>query len=380
MARKRGQNEGSIFQRESDGRWCGVISLGWENGRRKRKHFYGVTVAAVQEQLLKARSDHSRGLPVVIERQTVVQFLEHWREQSLKPGAKPRSYESFSTIIEKHIAPELGRIRLDKLSPQQVQSLLNRKLKAGLSAQTVVNIRTVLRSALAQALKWGLVARNAAALVDPPRIVRPKAHALTAEQARVLLDTAREGRFEAIYVLALTLGMRRGEILGLSWSDVDLDNRALRVNQAVQRLKDGLKITELKTERSRRAIALPDGVVRVLKTRRTRQIQERLMAGLRWQSTGLVFTNPNGGPLEPITLHRDYKKLLKASGLPEETRFHDLRHSAASLLLAQGVQLRVIMELLGHSSIALTANTYSHVMPAAMRDVADRMDAIFANA
>jgi hypothetical protein len=133
--------------------------------------------AAVREQLLKARSDHSLGLPVAIDRQTVAQFLEHWREHSLKPSAKPRSYESFSTIIEKHITPELGRVRLDKLNPQQVQALLNRKLKADLSGQTVVNIRTVLRSALSQALKWGLVARNAAALVDPPRIVRPKAYA-----------------------------------------------------------------------------------------------------------------------------------------------------------------------------------------------------------
>jgi integrase len=172
--------------------------------------------------------------------------------------------------------------------------------------------------------------------------------------------------------------MRRGEILGLSWPDLDLDNRTLRVHRAVQRLNKGLQITDVKTERSRRTIALPEGVIPVLKDRRVRQLEERLKAGLRWQDTGLVFTNPNGGPLEPITLHRNYKRLLKAAGLPVEMRFHDLRHSAASLLLAQGVQLRIIMELLGHSSIALTANTYSHVMPAAMQEVARTMDGIFA--
>lgn len=223
-----------------------------------------------------------------------------------------------------------------------------------------------------------MIARNAAALVDPRRIVRPKAHALAPEEARALLEAAGEKRFEAIYALALALGMRRGEILGLSWANIDLDTRVLRVNQAVQRLKDGLRITEVKTERSRRAIALPDSVVRALKTRRAHQLEERLKAGLRWQDTGLVFTNPNGGPLEPITLHRDYKRILKAAGLSVETRFHDLRHSAASLLLAEGVQLRVIRQLLGHSSIALTANTYSHVMPAMMREAAEKMDAVLA--
>lgn len=379
--KKRGQNEGSIFKRK-DGRWCGQINLGWEKGRRKRKTYYGGTAAEVREALLKARSDQSHNLPVAVERQTVAQFLAHWLEQSLKPRARQRTFESFGTIIEKHINPHIGRIQLDKLSPQHVQGLLGSKSKSGgaggrgLSAQTVVNIRTVLRSALNQAVKWGLLARNVAALVDSPRISRPKAHALSVEEARVLIDGARGKRFEGIYVLALTLGMRRGEILGLAWTDLDLDNRVLRVNRAVQRLKDGLKITDVKTERSRRSIALPDSVVRVLKERRLRQLEERLKAGLNWRDLGLVFTNPTGGPLEPITLHRDYKQLLKAAGLPVETRFHDLRHSAASLLLAQGVQLRIIMELLGHSSIALTANTYSHVMPAAMRATAETMDAL----
>jgi integrase len=376
VKRKRNAGEGSIFQRESDGRWCGVLNLGWDKGRRKRKYFYGTTAAEVQEQLLKARSDHARGLPVAVDRQTIEKYLANWLEQTLRANAKVRSYESFSTIIRKHIVPDIGPVRLDKLTPQQVQSLLNAKIKAGLSAQTVVNIRTVLRSALAQALKWGLVARNAAALVDPPRIVRPTAYALKADESRALLEAARGQQFEAIYLLALTLGMRRGEILGLSWAEIDFENRILRVSQALQRLETGLSITEVKTERSRRSLAMPESVVRTLKTRRARQLEERLKGGSKWQETGLVFTNPNGGPLEPITLHRDYKRLLKAANLPVATRFHDLRHSAASLLLAEGVQLRVIMELLGHSSIALTANTYSHVMPAAMRDVAKKMDAI----
>jgi integrase len=165
MAGKRGQNEGSIFRRK-DGRWCGVLNLGWEDGRRKRKHFYGDTAAEVHEQLLKARSDKSSGLPIAFERQTVAQFLDDLLEHALRARAKPRSYESFSTIVRLHIKPSLGKLQLQKLAPQQIQKLLDEKNTAGLSAQTVTSIRTVLRSALSQAVKWNLVSRNSAALVN----------------------------------------------------------------------------------------------------------------------------------------------------------------------------------------------------------------------
>ena len=385
----RGRNEGSIFKRK-DGRWVGSLNLGWENGKRKRRHFYAATAADVQAQLLKARSDQSRGLPVATERQTVAQFLEGWLEHTLKTRARPRSVESFTAIVNRHIVPVLGKIRLDKLTPEQLQALLEKKRqpykvkskggkeveKHGLSPQTIANIRTVLRSALGQALRWGMVARNVATLIDAPRIPRPQTHALDIDGARKLLEAARGDRFEAIIILALTLALRRGEILGLRWSDVDFEGRALRVNQALQRIGGSLQVTEVKTERSRRVVAIPESVVRALKTRRAQQAQERVLAGPQWKDSDLAFTNPTGGPLEPITLHREYKRMLKAAGLPTNVRFHDLRHTAASLLLAQGVHLRVIMELLGHSSISLTANTYSHVMPAAMRDVADKMEAI----
>jgi len=390
MARgRRGAQEGSIFQRK-DGRWVGSLNLGWETGKRKRKHFYAATAAEVRDQLLKARTDQSQGLPVVTERQTIAQFLVGWLDLTLKPRAKPRSVESFTSIVNKHIVPELGRIRLDKLTPQHVQALLEKKRqpykkktrtgktveKRGLGPQSIANIRTVLRSALGQALKWGMVPRNVATLIDPPRIPRPKTHAIDADGARKLLEVARGERFEAILVVAVTLGLRRGEILGLRWSDVDFESRVIRVNQALQRVGGKLQVTEVKTERSRRVVAVPDSVIRALKIRRAQQAQERLIAGLKWMDSDLTFTNPTGGPLEPITLHRDFKRLLSIAELSTNTRFHDLRHTAASLLLAEGVHLRMIMELLGHSSISLTANTYAHVMPAAMRDVADRMESI----
>jgi integrase len=385
-SKKRGQNEGSVFERK-DGRWCGLLSLGWENGKRKRKSFYGATAAEVQVQLLQARSDHSRGLPVAIERQTVEQYLDHWLEHTVKAKAKPRSHESFSTIARLHIKPALGRIQIQKLAPQHIQKLLDEKSKKGLSAQTVTNIRTVLRSALSQALKWNLVSRNSAALVNAPRIPRLEVKPLDPENARKLIDAAKGSRFEAIYTVALTLGLRRGEVLGLRWSDVDFDSRTLRVNQSIQRLltgtesgpKSALLATETKTDGSRRRIALPDSVIRALRLQRARQAQHRLAAGYGWESgQDLIFTSQNGGPLEPKVLARDYKALLSKAGLSTNLRFHDLRHSAATLLLAQGVHPRAIMELLGHSSIAVTMNTYGHVLPAMMREAADKMDALLA--
>ncbi len=389
MARKRGAGEGNIYQR-SDGRWHARLSLGQGNGKRIRKSYYGATQAAVEEELLKARAKQSQGIVVSTDRQTVEQFIKKWLEQTVKPNAKQRSYESFSTISRLHIYPVIGRVRLDRLTPQHIANLLDLKRQPvkgeeqkqdpapGLSPQSLVNIRTVLRSALAQAVKWGLVARNVATLVDAPRVPRPKVHTLNADEARKLLDIAKGSRFEAILALALTLGMRRGEILGLRWADVDFEHGVIRISQAVQRLATGLTITEVKTERSRRVLAIPESIARVLRLRRARQAQERLLAGLQWKDTGLCFTAPNGGPVEPITLHRAYKVLLTAANLPAAVRFHDLRHSAASLLLASGVHLRAIMELLGHSSISLTANTYSHVQPAMMRDVANTMEQILA--
>ena len=383
---KRMRHEGSIFQRK-DSRWCGLISLGWEGERRKRKYFYGATAAEVQEQLLKARSDHSKGLPVSLERQTVGQFLNRWLTDSVKPSVRPRTFESYELTVRLHLEPELGKIRLEKLTPQHVQTVLNRKSRDGkLSARSVAYIRAVLRQGLNQALRWGLITRNPATLVDPPRSVRREIAPLNADQARALLEAAKGNRLEAFYVVSLLLGLRRGEVLGLRWQDVDFDQRTLKVRQTIQRIAHkltagtaGLVPAEPKTEKSRRTLSLPDGVIRALKAQRARQATERLSAGTDWRDSDLIFTSPTGKPLDPKAVHCDFKRLLAKAELPTATRLHDLRHSAASLLLAQGVPLRTIMELLGHSSLAMTANVYAHVAPAVLREVADRMDVIFAN-
>jgi len=383
-SKRRGAGEGLIRLR-ADGRWEARISLGWEGGKRKTKSYFAATQAEVQEKLLTARADHSRGVLISARAQTLAMFLDGWLERSLKPRAKARAFESFSSIIRLHIRPALGNVPLHKLSPQHISRLLHEKTTAGLSPQSVVNIKTVLRSALAQALKWTLVSRNSAALVDAPRIPRKQVTPFDAEQAGRLLETAKGSRYEAVYQLALMLGMRRGELLGLRWADVDLDGRTLRVSQSLQRIATGtdakgkktaLLATEVKTDGSRRTIALPDSIVRALKAHKARQAQERLLAGASWEDHGLVFTTRNGRPIEPITLHRDYKALLEKAGLPTTMRFHDCRHSAASLLLAQGVAPKMIADLLGHSRIGITMDLYGHILPAMRRDTADVMDRI----
>ncbi len=221
MAR-RGHNEGSIYQRE-DGRWVGVIDLGYHGGKRKRKSFYGSTRREVQQKLIAALRDRQTGLPGGYDdRQTVEQFLNHWLENSVKPSVRPKTYTSYAQLVRLHLAPELGRIRLTKLSPQDVQRFINRKLVSGLSPRTVEYCRAVLRRALNQAVRWGYVPRNVATLVDAPRSERPDPEPLTPEEVRAFLEAVKEDRLAALYSVAIALGLRQGEALGLRWEDVDL--------------------------------------------------------------------------------------------------------------------------------------------------------------
>jgi integrase len=380
MARKRNAGEGSIFER-SDGRWCAQLDLGWEGGKRRRKYVYGATAQEVRDQLLQARSDRAAGLPVVVGRQTVAQFLQDWLENSVKPSVRPLTHEQYRQHVKLYLAPLLGHHRLSKLAPQHVRAFLKRKLEDVLSPRTVQLSLVILRRSLGQAVKDGLTGRNVAKLVDGPRVRHFEGQTLSPEDARALLDAAKGERFEALYTAALAVGLRMGEALGLRWQDVNLDRRSLTVNRILERIGRGhgstLQLVEPKTSRSRRTVNLSEAAVRALRAHKVRQLEERLAAGLRWQDSGLVFPNSLGKPLDPHELHNGFKALLTKAGLPN-IRFHDLRHSAASLMLAQGIPLRSIQDILGHSSIALTANLYAHVGEQLRREAADAMDAVLA--
>jgi Site-specific recombinase XerD len=373
--RKRGQGEGSIYQR-SDGRWSAVLWLGYKNGKPQRKSFYGRTRKEAVDKMQTASEKHRKGLPVLTnERQTVAEFLNRWLEEVARPSVREITHRTYSELVKHHLAPGLGKKQLVKLNPQDIQSFLNERLKSGLKPKTVKHLNDTLRAALNVAIKWGLIHRNPATLVNPPRQEKKEMKVFTPEQAKTFLDSIKGHRLEALFWVALTMGLRRGEILGLYWSDIDLDAGTLRVNQALQRVNGKLLLSEPKTEKSRRALPLPSLLVPILRTHRSRQLEERLRAGEHWQQTDFVFTSQVGTPIEPRNLNRTFDALLKNAKMPR-IRFHDCRHTAATLLLSKGVSPRTIMEILGHSQISLTMNTYSHVLPEMTREAANIMDTV----
>ena len=378
--KRRGHGEGSISLRK-DGRWwarvdLGVVEVKDKDGTtrrtRKRKQIYGKTRKEVAEKLKILLRDQQQGLSIAAERQTVTQFLTRWLSDVVQGSVRARTHESYKTTVERHIIPMLGRHDLAKLTAQHVNTLLKTKAAEGLSATTVKYIRTILRVALNQAVKWDLVPRNVIAAVPVPRIERHEVRAMTPDEARRFLDAIRGNRLEALYTVALALGLRQGEALGLHWADVDLDTGTLRVRWSLQRIAKTLQLVAPKTEHSKRTITIPPPAVAALRAHRVRQMEERLRAGAAWQDTGLVFTTPIGTPLDKANLGKRFKAVLKQVGLPS-MRFHDLRHCCASLLLAQNVHPKVVQEILGHSQISMTLDLYSHVLPAAKSDAADLM-------
>jgi integrase len=376
---RRGNGEGGIYQRE-DGRWCASVSLGFVNGKRKRKVVYGATRKEVADKLKVLQRELDAGVNMVTERQTVKQFLETWLEQSIKPQRKAKTYHSYEQIVRLYLIPYLGHHQLTKLAPEHVQTMLNSLLNEGktggrrLSPRTVQYVRAVLSQALNQALRWGKVARNVALVVDSPRVEKFKIAPLTEKQAQQLLDAVAGHRLEQLYRLTLSLGLRQGEVLGLRWEDVDFAKRTIRISGAIQQLGGKIQRVTPKTDASTRTLPLTPLLFRSLKAHAERQAEEKRELGEEWQDHDLVFPSEVGTPLAPRNLQRHFKGLLKKAGLPETIRFHDLRHSCATFLIAQGVHPRVVMELLGHSQISVTMNTYAHVLPDTQRDAAAKLD------
>jgi len=356
------------------------------------------------------------------ERVTVERFLSRWLAHK-QTTMRSRAWATYEQAVRCQILPILGKLTLVKLRPLHLEEWMRELQERGTSARTIRYARTVLRASLNQAKKWEMVSQNVAALVDPPRHTAKRIHPLDPEQACALLDVARGHRIDGVISIATALGLRVGEALGLAWSDVDFSAGTLSVRQAIERsggdsaarrplaasrreiraqlaaapkrsaerrqlraqlegarvawrkVKTQLRTTEPKSARSHRTIHMPALVVSALKAHRTRQLKERLAAGGAWTDTGLVFTSPIGTMLDARNVRREFHELLAVANLPS-IRFHDLRHTAATLLLAQGVDPRTIMETLGHSQISLTMNTYAHVMPTLQADAAGKMNAI----
>jgi len=371
---KRGNNEGSITRR-SDGRWQARVTQ--ENG--KRKSLYGKTRQEVAQRLTAALRQRDQGLPLVEEKQTVEQYLESWLA-TMKPSVRARTWQRYEQYVRLHTVPLLGKITLAKLTPQQIQRLYADRLEAGSSTTSVKHLHTVIHKALEDAMCLGLVQRNVADLVKPPRMRHNEMQVLSLEQTRTLLTTAKGDRFEALYLLAVTTGMRRGELLALRWREVDLGAfPTIQVRATLQKTKEGFQYTEPKSARSRRKIALTTAAAAAVRTHRARQQEERLRVGPAWQNNDLVFCTHEGRPLLGSNLlNRNFWPLLTKAGLPR-IRFHDLRHTAATLLLLQDVHPKVVSEMLGHSSVSLTLDVYSHVLPDMQRDATLALDRALAD-
>ena len=369
---RRANGEGSIHQRK-DGRWAASISI----GRGKRKHFLGQSRAEVAAKLAEALADQNKGIPIVSNRKNVGQYFDFWLD-SVKGSVRPRTFESYDLNIRR-LRPLIGKSRLGSLAPATVERAYAELVATGLSKRSVVQAHTVLHNALKKAVQWGLIGRNPTEAVSVPRPERNEMKTLSEDEVKRLFAATEGQRLHALWVLLTTTGLRLGEAVGLKWEDIDFENERLFVRRALQRQRGrGLVFVEPKTARSRRTVYFPPGTSDALRSHRRLQAEERLQQGTYWQDNDLVFCRVDGRPLEATNLIPVLHRALKAAGLPQ-IRIHDLRHTAATLHLARGENPKVVQELLGHSTITLTMDTYSHVTPALHAAAAAKMQALFAN-
>jgi integrase len=373
MAQKRrGHGEGTIAQRKSDGRWVAALFL--PNGRRK--FLYAKTHKEAVEKLRAAQRGLDNGLDLDTGRLTVAQYLDKWLSASVQPSVKVKTYEGYESIVRIRVVPRVGRKQLPNVTALDLQDLYAQLAADGLANRSIHHTHRCLHRAFVQAMRWNLISRNPCDGVTPPRPMRTEMHVLTPDQADTFLIATRQHPAHALYMLAITTGMRQGELIGLRWQDLDLDSNKLAVRQALQRQRGkGLVFVEPKTARSRRVIQLSQRAITALRAHRDRQAFERRAVGTEWRDLDLVFCDGFGSPLDPSYQTTIFKAALHRAGLPA-IRFHDLRHTAATLLLSQGVHVKLVSEMLGHSTITLTLDTYSHLIPAMHGDAAAAMDAI----
>ncbi len=368
MARKRANGEGTIYKR-ADGRYEGAAVVPVVGGGRRRLRVYGRTRKEARDRLDKLLDDGRAGVPRPRTRQRLGEYLDSWLETVVKPELRATTYNSYKGMVRLHIKPALGRKYLDVLSPLDVRQFvaeLRQKRTTGhgggprtLSPRMVQLAHAVLRNALSNAVREELVTRNVAKLVRVSTPDYEVGHGLDPVMARAFLTAIREDRLYALYLCAVVLGMRRGELLGLAWSAVDLDNARLTVRQTLQWVDGRLTFQPPKTRSSRRVVPLPPLVVSALHAHQDRQQHECRSAGDRWEDAGLVFTTARGRSISPRVLSKHWHELREAAGVPR-LRFHDLRHTCVSLLLALGVPPHVVREIAGHSDIKVTMTVYAH--------------------
>lgn len=370
MAKRRGNGEGSIYQL-ADGRWRGCVTTGYtEEGKRRRQYLYGKTKREVQEKLIRLQGNVLNGVAVEPDRVSLADYLNRWVEDTARLDVRHTTYRLYRGIIRNHINPNIGGVKLAKVNVDLVQGLYSALEKQGVSPRVRQLVHAVLHNALRMAVSRGSIQRNPCDVVKKPRVAAKAMQVLDQDQVDKLLEAAHGDRLYALYLLAVTTGLRQGELLALQWQNVDLKRGVISVQHTLQDDDGKLVLSEPKSAKSRRRVDLPQITTKALKRHR-----EALLA--EGHPGPWVFCDRKGGPIRQSNLtSRSFKPLLRAAGLPD-IRFHDLRHTAATLMLALGVSAKVIQEMLGHSNINLTFQTYAHVLPSLQHEAATKIDTHF---
>ncbi len=357
---------------------CGGTDLVEREERRQAWHGGSKTRKEAQRTLTEHLAKLDGGIYVTPSRQALGAFLRDEWLPAVRSTIRPSTWASYEMNIEKHVLPSLGSMELRHLSPSHLNALYADLLKrghrdgGGLSARSVRYVHVIIRKALKDAMRWGRVGRNVADLADPPKQSTPELRVWGRNQLQTFLARVSDDRLSPLYLLAVTTGMRRGELLGLRWIDVDLNTRRLQVRQTLIVVNNRVQVSQPKTARSRRSIALDSGTVAALRSHRARQLEEHMAWGPAYEDSGLVFTQENGCPIHPQALSSAFQRHAKAAKLLV-IPFHSLRHSYATLALSNGIHPKVVSDRLGHSNIAVTLDTYSHVLEAVGEQAATRV-------
>lgn len=402
-SRRNANGEGGVYRR-ADGRWEGKFFVDTPDGRRKRVSVYGDTERAALDELNKLRDQQRRGVPVATTTLSVAEYMSYWLEHIAEPSIRRTTYATYEGDVRLHIIPGIGRRKLKSLQAAHIRDWLTglrskcqccaqgrdaarstprccakpvpQCCAAYLSASSIRHILRVLRAALQDAVDEEVLSRNVARLVQLRVTDERKVRSFTRDEALRFLRAAEQHRLYALWAVALSMGLRRGEALGLSWADVDLEEGRLTIRQALHRVDGQLRLDSVKTDASVAVLPIPTPMVSILRAHRQRQLRERVAAGSLWRDTGLVFTTAHGGFIEPRNANRMFHDVCTKADVPH-LRVHDLRHSCATLLFTMGVQPATVQRILRHSSITVTTGTYVEVIEAVQRDALDSMGSLF---
>ncbi|MEU2111870.1 site-specific integrase [Streptomyces sp. NPDC019507] len=370
--RKRNPNGAGTITKRKDGRYQAAVYVLQPDGTRARKFAYGKTWAECDAKRRELLDKVDQGVPVPTKSAKLSEWLPYWLENIIKPRRKRTTFAKYEVHVRLYLVPMLGSKRLESLSVADVRRFLV-QLEKKTTTATAKESHRVLRTALTAACREELVMRNVATLVEPPSVDAREMSPWSLDETLDFLGAARKDPLYAAFVLAIALGFRRGEIVGLRWENLDLDKREIRVRTQRQRVRGEAYEDDPKGRRRKQTLPLPAICIAPLRWQRMRQAAQRDRAGAEWNETGYVFTTRTGQPIEPRNLYRSFTRVADSAGL-RVIRLHDARHGCATLLTAAGVAPRVVMEILGHSQIAVTMNVYTHVVQDTQREAVSHMD------